>query len=88
MSWEDNGTWLIDDNSSAEKLMDTLTNSHLRPAIVTITGSQWQEQQLIQCIKIVSSLRCDVYLILDNAFEKTTEATNQWLYILISRPAL
>ena len=84
MSWEDKGTWLIDNNSSAEKFAGRLINSQLRPVVVTITGSKLQGQRLIQCIKNVSTVRCDVHLILHDAFEKSTAATNQWLSILIS----
>ena len=64
------------DKSSAEQFHHTLRTSDLRPRSVTITGSNWKEEDLLNLMTDVSTIfLCNVDFILDDAFEKIQENT-------------
>ena len=80
----DAGDWQITGQSSAEKFHHTLRTSRLRPASVTITGSNWAEADLLKLLTAVSTTSCNVHLKPDDAFEKSQDTTSHWIANVIS----
>ena len=82
MTGLENADIYIIDHRAAEEFMNEITNNYFRPEVVTIMGSNWQEGELLECLKQVSTVRCTVNVILGDAFEIPEETTNDWIEIL------
>ena len=77
LPWVENGDWRIMDKSSAEQFRRTVRTSSRRPACVTITGSNWEEADLLNLLTCVSNRSCKVNLKLYDPFEELQETTSQ-----------
>lgn len=86
--WLENGCWSITDQSSSEKFLHIISTSSVRPATIIITGSNWDDGDLLNCIMQVSKIYCHVNFRLEDAFEKSVETTNVWISTLFSKHAL
>ena len=81
----ENGYIEIKDHLTAEDFKNKITSSYFRPEVVIIRGSNWQEGELLECLKHISTVRCTVTLVLDDAFEIPEETTNDWIAILFAK---
>ena len=72
------------DKSSAEQFHHTLRTGSRRPASVTITGSNWEEADLLKLLADVSTISCNVLLKPDDSFEKSQETTCHWITNVIT----
>ena len=77
LPWVECGNWQIPDQSSADQLHHKLRTSSFRPASVTITGSNWEEADLLKLFTDISTInhKCKIKLNFDDAFEKSPETT-------------
>ena len=78
------GNWQIMDKSSADQFYHTLRTSSIRPASVTITGSNWEEADLLKLLAEVATVRCKVNLKQDDVFKKSLETSHQWITSVVS----
>ena len=82
--WVEQGEWKITDKSSAEQFRHTLRTSSRRPASVTITGSNWENDDLLNLLSKVATLSCKVFIKPDDVFKTSQETTHEWIIRVIS----
>lgn len=86
-NWLKNGKWRVVDNSTAERFCHTITTRSIRPTILIISGSNWNDGELLHFITQVSKVHCDVCFALEDAYQKSEETTTALLAVLISERA-
>ena len=82
MDRSDGGDWHVVEQSSLETFHHTITTSSKRPKSITISGSNWNDLDLLEFLTRLSFIHCNVHLRLTDALEKSPETTSNWITIL------